>query len=217
MLDQKRILGFCPMCMQNVEHTRKFSFPLFGLLDLLTLRVLRFARIGPWFCFQCEQKTIYLPLPRRGAPTFCIDQSRAHFRGGAQVDPFVEQGLNDQSSSQESIGNYLKSEQSLVMRNQRSQKYSQKFRDASVMRILSGATTFSQARHELGVVENDLIAWIADLLARKQDRIDELAVALKSVQANFPLHLHSTPGEPGEPDLADVEGESVIEGRVTPK
>lgn len=68
------------------------------------------------------------------------------------------------------------------MRRNRAKRYSEKYRDGVVQKIISGTSTISQLGQELNLTERDLVDWIADDLARKQERIDELTAILKSIQ-----------------------------------
>ncbi len=116
--------------------------------------------------------------------------------------------------STESIGNYLKNEHSLVMRDKRSNRFSEKFRDSTVSRILSGATTIAQVRKELNVSEQDIVDWIASLALRKQERLDELVEVLGSIQADLPEQFKTAL------ELAssnDVNSGNIVEGRVVPR
>jgi hypothetical protein len=148
--------------MKNIPHVRRISNPLLWLLDVLTLCVVSLLRIGPWYCIQCGKKKMFLATRRRSAGTF---------------DPEVEHG-----SSVESAGNYIRTSESLVMRRNRAKRYSQKYRDGVVQRLIGGTATISQIGQELDLTERDLVDWIADALAAKQDRIDELMALLRSVQ-----------------------------------
>lgn len=96
-------------------------------------------------------------------------------RSAGTFDPSVEEG-----SSVESAGNYIRTTESLVMRRNRAKRFSQKYRDGVVQRLIGGTATISQIGQELDVTERDLVDWIADALATKQDRIDELTSILKS-------------------------------------
>ncbi len=210
MTKKKMTVGYCRMCMQNVEHTRVFSSSLFNLLDLLSLRLLQHLRIGPWYCFQCEQRTSYLAPKNLQLPTFDTENLTSRFEAESPREL-----VNDQSEDGVSVGNYLKTEHSLVMRDKRSRKYSQKFRDATVLRILSGGTSLSQARHELDVKENDIVDWIASLFNRKLERINELTIAVQAVRAKLPERLQYVLDNSQSGD--SESGATVVEGRTVPK
>ncbi len=219
MSDQKKTLGYCEMCMQNVEHTRVFSSAITWFLDLATLRILKLFRLGPYYCFQCEQKRYYLRPVRRSVPTFDSETSTVGFapswfgenrktgRGNES-----DQSVGDQAA--EPIGNFLKTEHSLVMQDRRASNFTQKFRDATVLKILSGKALMIDIRHELEVTESDLIRWMADLMNRKQLRIKELAEAVEQLQSQFP-ERHPLRLVPSEGERRHTDGGPIIDGQVS--
>lgn len=156
----KSKIGYCSCCMKNIPHVRRVSNPLIWLLDTMTLRAVSLLRIGPWYCVQCSGREMLLHTRRRSAGTF---------------NPNL-----DEEHSVESAGNYIRTTESLVMRRNRAKRYSQKYRDGVVQRLIGGTATISQIGQELDLTERDLVDWIADALAGKQDRIDELTAMLNS-------------------------------------
>jgi transposase-like protein len=208
---EDKMLGYCPLCMQNVEHTRKFSSIFTFLLDRLTFGFLRAFRIGPYYCFQCESKSLYLRPVRRNAPTFNSQTSGVNFS-----DPRVDRrrkSRNPQSDpadsepAVESVGNFLKTEHSLLMQDRRSNKFTQKFRDGTVRKILNGTASIQDVRRELEVSEADLIRWIAELVNRKEQRIEELVTILQSFE--------SLPKKIGPILESSYENEGpIVEGRI---
>ncbi len=46
MTDEKKTFGYCPMCMQNVEHVRKFSSFFFWTFDILDAPVAQAVSAG---------------------------------------------------------------------------------------------------------------------------------------------------------------------------
>jgi transposase-like protein len=198
--------------MQNVEHTRKFSSLLLNIADLLTLRILRLFRIGPWYCYQCEGSRFYLRRIRRNFPSFNRHNSQVTFdHASASTLPESE------PLTQESVGNYLRDEQSLLMREQRATRYSQKYRDATVSRVLAEPASLQRISQELNVTASDVLDWISDYVNRQQQTIRELQRRLRS----FDRNLSATTGEevvdsPAEIVL-DKNGEQVIDGRVLPQ
>jgi transposase-like protein len=219
MFDNDKTLGYCQLCMQNVEHTRKFSSRLMFLLDLLTLRFFKIFRIGPFYCFQCENKTLYLRPIEPEAPTFDIETSAAAFfddRSGKlapQDQAPLPESLESQPSEAESVGNFLRADYSLLMRERRSRNFSQKFRDATVMKILSGNSSMLDIRRELDVNEADLIHWMSDLVNRKSQRIEELVSRLESIQSRLPHELQPILDVVTNPQFAQPEG--IVEGKVS--
>lgn len=202
--------GYCPMCMQNVQHTRKFASGLLRALDRLSLGLGSLLRFGPWYCYQCERKSIYLPWPDRNAPTFHKSRSRSEF-----VDDSADNAAQDGSDLTETVGNYLQSDRSLVMQQHRSRRYSQKFRDAAVDRLVSGSTTISQLKSELNLAEADILAWISEYLSRQRSEIARLRKLISAFEKNFPdqvkraIETH---------DVADaITPEDIVDGKVLPK
>ena len=157
--------GFCTSCMKNIPHVCMIHNPVIRLIDLMTLKAARLFRIGFWHCIQCGHTSYRLHPIRREAPTFQFDQSSKE----KNVQP---------------VGNYLKSEQSLVLRAKRAHRYSAKFRDSIVLRLIAGTSTMSQLGRELNVSEVDLMDWIADYIFRKDERIRELEILVQRMSRN---------------------------------
>ena len=86
-------------------------------------------------------------------------------------------------------GNFIKSDQSLVMQSGRSKLYSEKYRDGIVNRILTEKTTIGEVRESLGLSEYDVIQWIKQAMDRKTERITELKRQVTALKKNQPLHL----------------------------
>jgi len=80
---------------------------------------------------------------------------------------------------QTSAGNFLRNDQSLVMRSARSDRFTEKFRDGIVHRILNGTTTISEVREQHHLTEQDVIDWMKISFDRKQKRIDDLIKLLR--------------------------------------
>lgn len=148
--------------MKNIPHVRRVSNGFAWLLDLLTLGSASVFRIGPWYCVQCNTRHMFLQTSRRSVDTFNPDKQ-----------PEVE--------TVESVGNYIRTTESLVMRRNRAARYSEKYRDGVVQRLIGGTATITQIGQELDLTERDLVDWIADALARKQERIEELTALLNAV------------------------------------
>ena len=147
-------VGFCKYCHINVQHFRSAKTLRARALDLCSLYILNF---GPWYCGQCERSRKFLRWVRRSEP--------------------VKNRIDDGG---EPIGNFLRSDGSLVMRKKRSSRYTQKFREGVVDRLLNGRTSIGQLTIELEVSEADLLAWVGDLLNSKDQRISELTSLLRS-------------------------------------
>lgn len=147
-------LGFCRFCHINVQHFRGKKPVKSRALDLLSLYVLNF---GPWYCAQCENRSRCLPRIRKSEPT------------KKRIDEGTER-----------VGNFIRSDGSLVLRKKRSGRYSAKFRQGVVHRLLNGKTTIGQLTIELEITEYDLLSWVAEVLESRDQRIQELTSLLKS-------------------------------------
>ena len=123
-------------------------------MDFVSLYILNF---GPWYCGQCERHNRCLPWIRKSEPT------------KKRVDDGTER-----------IGNFIRSDGSLVLRKKRSSRYTKKFREGVVYKLLNGKTNIAQLTIELEVSEYDLMAWVAEVLESKDQRIGELTSLLKS-------------------------------------
>ena len=147
-------LGYCKNCRRNAQHFRGRKSWRARVIDLSSLYVLNY---GPWFCSQCEDRKRSLPWIRKSEPTI----------------QHVEDGT-------ERIGNFIRSDGSLVLRKKRSSRYSSKFREGVILRLLGGKTTIAQLTTELKVTEADLLAWISEVIENRDNRIEELTSLLRS-------------------------------------
>lgn len=116
-------------------------------------------------------------------------------------------------ATQSSAGNFLRNDQSLVMRSVRSDRFTDKFRDGIVQRILNGTTTIADVREQHHLTEQDVIAWMKDSFDRKQKRLDDANEQLKLTQSSDSDRIVKIESKPGR---MRINGE-VIEGRSQPK
>ncbi len=151
-------IGYCNSCRRNVQHFRGRKSAAARILDISSLFMLNF---GPWYCSHCEIRTRSLPWVRRRHPTYNRVADRL-----------------DESTPR--IGNFIRSDDSLVMRQKRTGRYSRKFREGVVLRLTSGKTSISQLKSDLDVTERDLMAWVAEVIEAREIRIAELNSHLKS-------------------------------------
>ena len=86
-------------------------------------------------------------------------------------------------------GNFIKSDQSLVMQSGRAKLYSEKYRDGIVNRILAEKTTIGEVRESLGLSEYDVVQWIKQSMDRKTEHIAELKAQVAALKKNLPQHL----------------------------
>lgn len=195
--------GFCPCCLKNCRHFCAPKSRLTRALEMLSLGFAKGFRLGPWYCVHCETKSIYLKDERSDVPR-------------CQTDDLEAADSNSTDSADDSlatpVGNFLKSEQSLVMRSTRLKRFSEKYRDSIVRRLLSGTSTMAQIRQEKNITEGELTDWIADLFERMQARLDSLE---ETFEANLPIRLLSE-----HPDVAPAKSITTgptIEGQVNPR
>lgn len=116
-------------------------------------------------------------LPRLGFGRWSCEKCYAqHWWLSARAGRAAETG---ESPEFEVDGNFLLNDYSLVRRSLRSSRYTRKFRDSIVERLLSGQVRLDTVRSELRVRENDILAWIADRMHRQQERITQLSSLLE--------------------------------------
>lgn len=151
--------GYCRDCQANVDHVRRFVSSLAWLLDHLSFRFISRFRLGSWHCLQCTRNSIYLNLPRADARTIQIGRSASPESNENQV---------------ESAGNFLRSEQSLIAKKQRLSRFSPKYRENVVQKILAGHVTIGEMCRELDLSEADIIEWFAELFENQSNKIQQL-------------------------------------------
>ena len=91
---------------------------------------------------------------------------------------------NSEENAQSSAGNFLRNDQSLVMRSARSDRFTDKFKEGIVQRILQGTTTIADVREQHYLTEQDVITWMKQSFDRKQKRIDDLIQQLRRSESN---------------------------------
>jgi len=195
--------GYCRNCVKNVPHVEWHASPWFRFLDDLTFRKLRLVRIGPWHCAHCQNQSYYLRPTLEDAVDYPVEA----------VDTDSHDDLELEAARAPSVGNYIRSDKSLVVRTQRLKRFSEKYRDAVVRRILKGTTSPAQIRQEMDLSETELIDWIADLFERQQAKLEALENAAQSL-----LSLRIADGTPDPAVSADSLPAGVtVEGHVRPK
>ncbi len=217
MRKRKHTYGFCSVCQKNIPHRRWIGNPIALMFDLLTLKITRWIRLGPWYCVHCDNKVVMLPLRRSDAieyrsaalqnentPTIFrqqtipkpVAQSTASKPTPAAGKQTISAGTPASAKKQtsgpvvaelepaESVGNFIKTESSLV-KSTRMQRYSAKYRDAVVRRILTGSASIKQIRDEKDLSETEITDWIVDLFERQQQRLDALERFKDSISASL--------------------------------
>ncbi len=164
--------GYCRDCQANVNHLRRFVSHIAWLLDALTFRFIGRFRFGYWHCMQCTRKSVYLPLARRDVRTIAPLQTESE----------------SESHPVETAGNYLRNE-SLLSKKGRISRYSSKYREGVVKKILSGHATIAEMKRELNVSEADLLDWIASAFDGQNGKIRQLTEIINRLNANGNVQL----------------------------
>ncbi|MEZ6095264.1 MAG: hypothetical protein R3C03_13705 [Pirellulaceae bacterium] len=126
------------------------------ILDRITFRVMPTMGCGSWYCRLCNHKSLWLAGPDPNASTYRYQSS-----------------TSTSTDTTEWVGNYIKRD-SLVMRSERSSRFSAKFRQSVIQRALSGSATISQLKEELNITDGDLMSWIGEFVGYQAERIDHL-------------------------------------------
>ena len=135
-----RRTGYCWNCDSNVVHVRAFESRVAWMLDRLTLGVLGLIRIGPWKCVDC------------GNSSMLISKSTAAIRSVSE-----KQEVDDEAAA---VGNFIKTDLSLAHAATDTERFSEKYRNGIVEKLLNGKSTVSRVCHDLGVSELELQKWI---------------------------------------------------------
>ncbi len=199
--------GYCRNCIKNVPHVRHAKSILLRFADLLTLGMIAKMRIGPWYCEQCERKVAILKRTRFDAADFRSDTYQEDDESAEELEQI------------QSAGNYLKTDRSLVMRSTRLRRFSEKYRDSLVRRLMDGKISIADLRQERNVTEAEILDWISDRFRRLETRIELLKNGNHSPlviehEANAEK-AHDQPHEPTHFDNA-LDG-TVVQGQVKPK
>ena len=194
-------IGFCKQCLRNVPHVLYFSWPILRWLN----RYPKFARslsLTSWHCCGCEKNIFRLrrpdpevttdvtstdmsdvePWPVRDDPTQRFGMVLRRKHKTKAIEPTVETELDQTEPEFEHVGNVTRTDDSLLVRQSRAARYSEKFRDGVVDRVLSGQSSISQIRNELNLSERDLLDWVKDRVTRQDDQIFKLTKIAETVK-----------------------------------
>ena len=116
-------------------------------------------------------------------------------------------------NKQSSAGNFLRNDQSLVMRSARSDRFTEKFKEGIVQRILQGTTTIADVREQHFLTEQDVIAWMKQSFDRKQKRIDDLTLQIRKSESSNEDRIIKIETQPRR---VTIQGD-VIDGRSQSK
>ncbi len=109
-------------------------------MDRLTFGILAIWNVGPWQCVDCGNRKLLIR---------CRDDARREIN--------EHQGEPDEPAP---IGNFLRTDQSLVHAISDASRYSEKYRAGVVKKLLSSETTVSRICRELNVSELEIQQWI---------------------------------------------------------
>lgn len=177
---------YCPNCVKNVPHFRRIRMMGLRWLDDYFDLALGKLRIGPWYCLHCERRTLVRRSPRDSAANYRIvdpeDLEMAQSSTWVKASPDRSASQSENDSTREAnvdlpVGNFIKNEKSLVVRMTRLLRFSEKYRDSVVERILHGDLTISDIRHEKDLSEREVLDWIADRVYRLETQLEEKATA----------------------------------------
>ena len=242
-------IGFCKQCLRNVPHLLYFRWPIIRVLN----RWPEFSHSLPfasWHCCGCEKNTMRLtrpdaevstdvtsttmediiPWPDRSDPTQRFGLLFRRKKKTKIVAPAAKNAANqhtDQDTSFEHVGNVTRSDESLLVRQARAARYSRKFRDSVVDRVLSGKATITQVRNELKLSERDVLDWINNRVLRQDEQIGKLTQVVDAVKqlthdptlnssnnnANLRIHSQEQNSAPEFEPVRPRDG-ATIEGRV---
>ncbi len=235
-------IGFCKQCLRNVPHVLYFRWPGFRVLN----RCLEFANslpIASWHCCGCEKNSFRIkrpdpevttdvtstemidivPWPDRNDPS---QRFGLLFRRKRKTNVLKDSAPETtESVGAEHVGNVTRSDDSLLVRKARAARYSKKYREGVVNRILAGKSTISQVRKELGLSERDLLDWINDRVLKQDQKIaklDQIVEAVrkistdgaKSDSANRPFKIHSDERDEFSVDDLPARKGATIDGRI---
>ena len=188
--------AFCVDCLRTLSHQRYHS-SLANWMNVFSLGIFRRKGLGPWFCRQCGRKSFWLPKAT-DKPIERVAQKSDQCQIESAQEP--ESNL---------AGNYILDEQSLVRRVEASNRFSQKYRDNVVERIISNRSFISKVCRELEVTESDVQYWIKQWIKRRFDLLKinpELADRIWESIENDGKYNH--------PHAPTSKGLTIIEGTV---
>ncbi len=239
-------IGLCKQCLRNVPHVLYFQWPIFRLLN----RCPQFADSLPlasWHCCGCEKNSFRLkrpdpelntdvtstgmqdvvPWPDRNDPS---QRFGLLFRRKRKSDvvKFSDSKTQTEAAGFEHVGNVTRTDDSLLVRKARAARYSKKYREGVVDKILSGNSTITQVRNDLGLSERDLLDWINDRVMKQDLQIAKLGQIVETVKqlatdgsaalgvdgSKHRLKLHSENLEELTESKLSAQKGATIDGRV---
>ncbi len=152
MLHRRPIVrtGHCKKCERESLHSHEAAGGEW-LFHFLTFHLLPRIGVGNWVCVDCYSARKFLNV----------------------LGTVSNQG-DSANSTFELDGNYLLKDYSLVRKSLRHCRYTTKFRDSIVDRLVNGQVDLPTIRSELHVRDSDVMTWIADRLNRQTEKIAQL-------------------------------------------
>jgi len=173
--------------------------------------------LGSWNCCGCEKNSTRLKRPDEEVSTDVTstsmhdvvpwrDRSDPAQRFGLlfrrkKRTKVVEPAKTEPAQAEvsvEHVGNVTRTDDSLLVRKARAARYSKKFRDGVVDRVLSGDSSITQVRNELKLSERDVLDWINDRVMRQDQHITKLTQVVDAVKqlTNDPSVNAATSNDP---------------------
>ena len=209
-MQSKRKRGFCSNCVRNVPFIRHINTRVLRMFDRITLGCLSFTGLGPWYCIQCDKKLLFVKQPsKRAAEYVPIDtedqnQQTEKWKRRSESEELVE-------GPAVAVGNYLKTEGSLLANSTRLSRFSEKYRDSIVRKVLAGAHSLARVREENGLSEAEILCWTADHVNRLEQEIQALKFQLEA------SHRQTLESEAQFSSHRPSFDPNTLEGKVTPK
>ncbi len=187
-----RQTGFCSNCNSNVVHVRVFQRRMAYVLDRLTLSFFGWLGLGPWQCVDCGDRNMTLLPVHRSARNIAEE--------------------SDTLDLAQSVGNFIRTDQSLAHAVSDESRFSRKYRSGIVEKLLEGKSTVTRTCQELGVSELVVQRWLRDYMQEQLDRVAK--------QAQGSLILANSAGSPADDQLdcaTDEVAGLVIDSSAIPK
>ena len=181
MTERLRKSSYCPNCCKNVPHYRHVVTAAGQLINQFAGPLLIAMRLGPWFCLHCDRRQWWLRGPHGDAVDYQIpvvdEMSSAELTVASPQETTPSQSLDSveiETVADVPIGNYIKSEKSLVMRSRRLLRFSEKYRDAIVQQLLNREFSMLEIKTKHDLTDAELVDWIADRFQRLEQQLDDL-------------------------------------------
>ncbi len=186
-MQQKVELGYCESCAENTAHAQVAAQLATQPHHWVSTRL----GGGPWYCRTCRRQQWRLTKPLRGSAD-----------GTPSIDSVAEAEASAEASV--SVGNFIRGEGNLVMQSHRANRFTEKFRVSVVQRVLEGKQSLAQIAAELEIPQADIIVWLGQQFAEKQEKIDQLSRTIERLM----------PGAGESVGLSRVQAEPIVGARI---